>query len=170
MLASRSSRLLPSVGRAWATPVAGCQRSGRAWLHTDAGDDGTLYPFRDSIAPSDWRYSDRLPRPKVIRVDGVLGEYLPHDRSVVLYKREIDWAERVLGLEFRDLFNVVRKHALAHAAAHLGRDADDLSFSEEGLSWHSSGSIAGTSARIVSSNGSGETMGYSLVGTLSGAA
>lgn len=57
-------------------------------------------------------------------IDNLLGAYFPNERRVVLYRRMIGHAAKVLAVDEDSLTTVVFVHETVHAFSHLGRDLD----------------------------------------------
>jgi len=70
------------------------------------------------------RKRDRERAIELIPIDKFLGEYLPQDQQIKLYLEEIEVSAQKLGVKADALRRVVEIHEAAHAAVHLGRDAD----------------------------------------------
>jgi hypothetical protein len=57
-------------------------------------------------------------------IDNLLGAYFPSKTRIVLYRRMIENAARVLALDPQSLSTVVYIHETVHAFSHVGRDRD----------------------------------------------
>ena len=61
-----------------------------------------------------------------IPIRGVLGDYSPEEKRIVLYQRGVTWASDQLSVPEEQLVEIVKLHLATLALAHLGRDKFNL--------------------------------------------